>query len=159
VKRLLLPIDDQKCCQKALDYAVEQYAGVPGVEVTLVHVLPGVPALFWDDGHILQGGEAQERSRWVGSWQERHRRKIEPVLAAAAARLLAAGFGAAQVTTRVVDDADDVAQALLEEARRGGHRTILVGRCGIAEGRHFLVGSVTSRLIHHGAGVAVCIVE
>jgi nucleotide-binding universal stress UspA family protein len=159
MRRILVPIDDSECCSRALDYAARQFGGLADLEIGLVHVLPGVPALFWDDGHILAGEEERDRSRWVGGWIARQRERMAPVLRAAADRLVQLGFSAAQVSTKFLEGDGDVAATLLEEAASGGYQTILLGRCGVADGRHFLVGSVTSRLIHRGAGIAVCIVE
>ena len=53
----------------------------------------------------------------------------------------------------------DVADSLLDEAASGKYDTIVIGRCGIADGKHLIVGSIVSKLIHKAAGLAVCVVQ
>lgn len=159
MRRLLVAVDGTPASLRAVEYVARQFAGLADLEVTVLHVLPEVPALFWDDGHILGREEEAERRRWLDSWLEKHRRRMAPVLQAAAGSLAAQGFRPEQVRTKLVEDAPDVAQGILDEARAGGHQTIVIGRRGIAAGRHLLLGSVTSRIVHLAAGVAVCVVE
>jgi nucleotide-binding universal stress UspA family protein len=60
---------------------------------------------------------------------------------------------------KVVLGTGDVADSLLDLAKEGGYQTIVVGRCGIADGRHFVVGSVVSKLIHKAVDLAICVVQ
>lgn len=159
MKKVLIGIDGSTCAAKAVRYAAEQYAGVADAEFTLVHVLPDLPAVFWDDGHILSGSEDGARAAWMLSWLDGNQRRMEPVLAKAAEMLRVAGVPAERVQTKFVKDADNVAAGLIAEARGGGQGTILIGRCGPAEGKHFRVGGVASRLLHEAEGLAVCVVQ
>jgi len=73
--------------------------------------------------------------------------------------LIGTGIKAQQIQTKSISDSTDVAQSILEEARDGGYHTIIIGRRGAAEGKHTLIGSVASRIINQGSGIAVTVVE
>ena len=65
MRKILLAIDGSACSSRAVAYCGKQFAGVPDLSVALLHVLPNLPAQFWDDGHILseQEKEARETGR------------------------------------------------------------------------------------------------
>lgn len=159
MKKMLLALDDSPCAMKAVEYAGRQFSGAADLQITLVHVLPNLPAIFWDEGHILSGDEKKERKKVVDTWLSKQKQKIEPVMQSAVKALVRHGIKAESIATKFISDSTDVAKSILEEARDGGCQTIVMGRCGIAEGKHLLLGSVTSKVIHLGAKIAVCIVE
>lgn len=159
MKRMLIAIDDSPCAMKAVEYAGEQFNGVKDLQITLVHVLPNLPAVFWDEGHILSDAEKADRKKVVDRWVEAQRKKIEPLFGLAVDALGRKGMGKERIATKFISDSTDVAQSLIETAKDGGFGTIVLGRCGASPGKTALAGSVTSRIIHLGAGVAVTIVE
>jgi nucleotide-binding universal stress UspA family protein len=159
MKKMLLALDDSPCAMKAVEYAGRQFSGAADLQITLVHVLPNLPAIFWDEGHILSGDEKKDRKKVVDTWLSKQKQKIEPVMQSAVKVLARHGIKAESIATKFISDSTDVAESILEEARDGGCQTIVMGRCGIAEGKRLLLGSVTSKVIHLGAKVAICIVE
>ncbi len=159
MKKMLIAVDDSKCAMKAVEYAGQNFSGVDDLQLTLVHVLPNLPAIFWDEGHILSDDEKRERKKVLDTWLAKHRLKIEPIMRSVAERLIKSGIKAEQIKTKFISDSTDAAQSILEEAKDGGYQTIVIGRCGISQGKHLLLGSVTSKVIHQGAGVAICVVE
>ncbi len=159
MKKMLIAVDDSQCAMKGVEYAGEQFGGVNGLQATLVHVLPNLPAIFWDEGHILSDAEKGDRKKVVNKWLESQKKKIEPLFAMAADALTRKGFKKDLIRTKFISDSTDVAESLLEEAKDGGYQTIIMGRCGVSQGKGGLAGSVTSRIIHLAAGVAVTVVE
>lgn len=159
MKKMLIAIADSKGAAKAVEYVGNQFGGTSDLQITLVHVLPNLPAIFWDEGHILNDQEKNDRQKVIDNWTEKQKQKIEPVLRAAAENLTAKGIKTGQITTRFISDSTDAADSILETARDGGYHTIVVGRRGITEGRHLMLGSVTSKLINLGTGIAICVVE
>jgi nucleotide-binding universal stress UspA family protein len=156
---MLIGINDKNCSLRAVTYVMRQYPEVHDLEVTLVHVIPDLPAMYWDDGHILGAAEEEDRRRVIETWANRQREYIGPILEGAARELVKHGFAAERVATRITLGSGDVADSLLDQAREGGFTTILVGRCGLADGKHFIVGSVVSKLIHKAVGLAICVVH
>ena len=157
--KLLIGIHDKYCSMRAVEYVGKQYAGTKDLDITLVHVLPNLPAMFWDEGHILSDEEKRDRQKVVDTWVRRQKEAVEPMLKAAGNDLVRSGFSADRVGMKFISDSLDVADSLLEEAREGGYHTIVIGRCGLREGKHLLVGSVTSKIIHKATGIAVTVVE
>jgi len=159
MKKMLIAIDDSKSAMKAVEYVARQFGGAQDLTVSLVHVLPNLPSIFWDEGHILSEGEKSERSRVVDKWLADRKTKMEPVFRKAVALLSGQGIPEQQIQMKSISDSTDVAASILEEARDEGYQTIVVGRRGIVEGKHLLLGSVTNKIITQGSGVAITIVE
>ena len=158
MKKLLIAIDDSPNAFRAVEYVAEQFAGAADLEIELVHVLPNLPAIFWDEGHILSAEEKQDRKKVVDKWLADRKARMEPVFKKAIDALTGKGIIPRQITTKSLSDSTDVAASLLEEAKDGGYQTLVVGRRG-GTGKNLLIGSVTSRIISQGSGVAVTIVE
>lgn len=159
MRKLLIGVHDKNCSLRAVTWVMRQFPEVHDLEVTLVHVIPDLPAMYWDDGHILSSAEAEERRRVIETGTARQRDYIEPILQGAIYDLVRHGFPQDRVGMRVVTGTVDVADSLLDLAAEGGYTTIVVGRCGIADGKHFMVGSVVSKLIHKAVDRAVCVVQ
>ncbi|MGD0885116.1 MAG: universal stress protein [Thermodesulfovibrionales bacterium] len=159
MKKILVAIDGTPCSLKAVDYVGQQFSGVNDLEITLFYVLPYVPAAFWDDGHILTEEEKEARKKVVDKWLLNQRMRLEPIFREASEALAARGIRPEQVTIRSVSDSTDVAGSILEEVRSRDYQTLVMGRCGRLQGERFLMGSVTTKIINQGAGIAICVVE
>lgn len=159
MRKLLIGIHDKNCSMRAVTWVMRQFPEVQDLEATLVHVIPDLPAMYWDDGHILSATEEAERRKVIEAWADRQRDYIEPILRGAAHDLVRHGFAPERVHVRIGVGTGDVADSLLDIAAEGDFKTIVVGRCGIADGKQFLVGSVVSKLIHKAADLAVCVVQ
>ena len=159
MRKLLVGIHDKNCSLRAVAWVMSQYTDPAELEVRLVHVFPDLPTMYWDDGHVLTAGEDQDRKKVIDAWMARQRDYVGPILEGAANELVRHGVPRARVATKFLLGTSDVADTLLDEAAAEKFGTIVVGRCGIADGRHFLVGSVVSKLIQKAAGVAVCVVQ
>lgn len=157
MKKMLIALDDSTAAMRAVEYAGQQFGGNGDIEVGLVHVLPNLPAIFWDEGHILSEDEKKERKKVVDKWIADRKAKMEPVFRKAAEVLAKSGIKTAQVRTKSISDSTDVALSILEEAKDAGYQTIIVGRCDRSS-KH-LLGSVSGKIVNLGAGVAVTVVE
>ena len=159
MRKLLIGVHDKNCSLRAVTWVMRQFPEVRDLEATLVHVIPDLPAMYWDDGHILSATEEGERRKVIETWADRQRDYIEPILRGAVHDLLRHGCAPERVRMEIVLGTGDVADSLLDIAAERGFKTIVVGRCGIADGKHFLVGSVVSKLIHKAADLAICVVQ
>jgi nucleotide-binding universal stress UspA family protein len=54
---------------------------------------------------------------------------------------------------------DDIAKTILEEARIGGHETIVLGRTGMSGIRRIFGGGITDHLLRDARGLALWIIE
>lgn len=159
MKKILIAIDGSDCALKAVDYVGKQFSGMDDLLITLLHVLPYPPAPLWDDGHIPTKEEKKERDSAIERWLANQCSKAEGIFGKAVEVLTGNGFALHQISKKTVSDSTDVADSILEETRDKGYQTLVVGRCGHAPAKKFIMGSVTMKIISHGAGVAVCVVE
>jgi nucleotide-binding universal stress UspA family protein len=157
MKKMLIALDDSTSAVRAVEYAGQQFGTIGDLEVGLVHVLPNLPAIFWDEGHILSAEEKKERKKVVDKWITDRKAKMEPVFKRAVEILTKSGMPANRIRSKSISDSTDVAQSIIEEAKDAGYQTIIVGRCDRSS-KHIL-GSVSSRIVSLGAGAAVVIVE
>ena len=143
---------------KAVRYAAENFPGVSGLEITLLHVLP-VPAVFWDEGHMLNDEEKKERRRFFEQWKQAQRKRFEPAFNGALEVLIKSGIRREQIIIKDASDTVDAADRIIDETRSGGYQTLLIGHCKHDKTSHFLRGSVTMEIVHRGAGASVSIIE
>jgi nucleotide-binding universal stress UspA family protein len=159
MNKMLIAIDGSQCAMRAVDYAGRQFSSNRDLRITLLHVLPYPPAPFWDDGHILSEVEKAARNSVIEKWLVNQRAKLEPLFKEAVDLLIGKGIGPEQIEKKSISDSTDVAASILEEARDGGYQTLLLGRCGLSASKRFLMGSVTTKVVNNGSGIAICIVE
>jgi nucleotide-binding universal stress UspA family protein len=154
--KILIAVDDSPAAQNAVEYAGRYFGKADGIELGLVHVLPNLPAIFWDEGHILSDGEKAERKKVVEKWLVDHRNKLEPLLKKAQAVLTAAGIPASKVQTKFISDSTDAADSVLEEAKVNGYKVVIVGR---SHRSNHVLGTMAGKIAGRGAGLVVTIVD
>jgi len=159
MRKMLIGIHDKNCSLRAVAYVMKQYPDPKDLDVTFVHVFPNLPALYWDDGHLLNSKEKAERKKVIDTWMARQRDFIEPIVEGAMNELVRKGFAKERVHMKFIVGSADVADSLLDEAAEQKCDTIVIGRCGIADGKHLLAGGIVTKLIHKAAGLAICVVQ
>jgi nucleotide-binding universal stress UspA family protein len=159
MNKMLIAIDGSQCSMRAVVYAGRQFSGNRDLRITLLHVLPYPPAPFWDDGHILSDEEKAVRNKVIETWLTNQRAKLEPLFQEAVELLIGKGIGPEQIENKSISDSTDVAESILEEVIDGGYQTLVLGRCGQSASKRFLMGSVTTKIVNNGSGIAICIVE
>ncbi len=156
-RNILIAFDGSESAFKAVEYVGTQFSGLTDMVITLFYVVPNVPPQFWDDGHILTPQEKQDRQTVIDRWFENQKKVMEPHFEKASEILIDNYFfEARQVEGKMRSDVTSVADAVLEEARSGKYRTLILGRRG---GIPTLGGSLSAGVLHKGAGLAVCVVE
>ena len=124
--RFLLAYDGSDGAKRALAVVLELAS--PGDSVTVVGVAEGIP-LF---GHAASlPTPAQERAR-------------EETTAEAAAELAARG-----IPCTTVSRAGDSATAILEVAAHESSDLVVLGTRGLSAAERWLVGSVSTKVLHH----------
>ncbi len=159
MNKMLIAIDGSECSKGAVEYVGRQFSANRDLRISLLHVLPYPPAPFWDDGHILSEVEKVSRNQVIEKWLSNQRAKLDPLFKEAVEILISLGIKPEQIEKKSISDSTDVAESILEEARDGGYQTLVLGRCGLSASKRFLMGSVTTKIINHGAGLAICVVE
>lgn len=156
---VLVALDASEGAWRAVEYVAQTFGPVPAVKVTLIHILTGLPPAFWDDGHILDPRERENRQRLVASWQAEQEKQWQGLVHKARERLTAAGLAADAVSSKFKPKYYDVAEDLINEATAGGFGTIVMGRRGLGKAETLLLGSVTNKVVQNARGCAVTVVE
>jgi nucleotide-binding universal stress UspA family protein len=157
--KVLIALDSSEGAWRAVDYVAEAFGRTPGVHVTLLHVLSGLPPAFWDDGHILGDQEKESRQRLVGSWQKEQEKQWQGLVKKAHDHLTKAGIPKDGVVNKFKPKYYDVAEDILSEAAEGNFDTIVMGRRGLGMAKALLLGSITNKVVQHAKGCAITIVE
>jgi nucleotide-binding universal stress UspA family protein len=157
--KVLVALDSSEGAWRAVEYVGEAFGRTPGVQVTLLHVLAGLPPAFWDDGHILSDPEKESRQRLVASWQKEQEKLWQGLVQKAHNLLTKAGLAKDAVVNQFKPKYYDVAEDILTEAETGKFDTIVMGRRGLGLAKALLLGSVTNKVVQNAKGCAVIIVE
>jgi nucleotide-binding universal stress UspA family protein len=157
--KLLIALDSSKGAWRAVEYVAETFGKTPGVQVTLLHVLSGLPPAFWDDGHILEEKEREIRQRLVAAWQQDQEKQWLNLVHKASQHLGAAGLTCKALHHQFKPKYFDVADDILDEAREGAYDTVVLGRRGLGMAKSVLLGSVTRKVVDNAQGCAVTVVE
>ena len=147
-RHLLLAVDGSDAAEKAVIYVADFLGEMPGFKVTLLHVLAVPQEDFFDS--------EKERTTWMGEQEAIARRFLERYRLI----LTEAGVPGEKITVRIVPSGDTtVPEAVLDEHRKAGSCTIVVGRGGKSREEEFLFGSVSSRIVHRAQGCSVWVIE
>jgi nucleotide-binding universal stress UspA family protein len=157
--KLLIPLDSSEGAWHAVEYVADTFGKTPEVQVTLLHILSGLPPAFWDDGHILGDQEREARQRMVAGWQTEQEKQWQGLVKKAHDRLNRAGIPQAAVANKFKPKYYDVAEDILTEAATGGFGNIVMGRRGLGKAKALLLGSVTNKVVQNAKGCAVTVVE
>jgi nucleotide-binding universal stress UspA family protein len=156
--KVIIPLDSSPGAWGAVEYAAEAFGKTPGVQVTLLHVLSGLPPAFWDDGHILDEKEKGSRQQMVAGWQKEQEKKWQGLVKKAHERLAKAGVAKDAVVNKFQPKDYDVAEDILSAAAAGNFDTIIMGRRGLGLAKTLVLGSVTNKVVQGAKGCAVIIV-
>ena len=92
-------------------------------------------------------------------WKHKAGQRIAPQMEKAKKMLLEAGLTEKQISTKVVDGTRSAAKDILDEARRNGYGTIVLGRHGTSRVKEFFMGSVVRKVLDYCHGLAVWVVQ
>jgi nucleotide-binding universal stress UspA family protein len=157
--KLLIPLDGSEGAMRAVDYVAHTFGHTPGVEIKLVHILPGLPPSWWDDGHILNDDERQTREQVIADWEKHQEKQWQGIFARARKKLIRAGITPEAISGKFQPQFNDVAEDILDEADLEGCSTIVLGRRGLTGATRFFLGSVSQKVVNHARNLAVIIVD
>jgi nucleotide-binding universal stress UspA family protein len=156
---LLIPLDGSESAMRAVEYVAKAFGHNPDVDIMLLHILPGIPPSLWDDGHILDAEEHQQREELVHDWEDQQAKEWQVIFDQARNKLIQAGVGAEAIRSKFQPQYGDIAEDILDEAELEGRSTIVIGRRGLTGAAKFFLGSVSAKIVNHARGIAVIIVD
>jgi nucleotide-binding universal stress UspA family protein len=163
----MLVVEDSPSSRAAVEYVAEVLGHRRGFHVSLAHFLPPLPPILLEFG----GSENPEKEKQLDTqlhrdqqqWVDIERKKAEPALNWARGRLRKAGLPAASLTSQFSDPAheqESASQEILDQARRNGCRTIVVGRRSLSWFRRITAGKdLAEQLVEQGKNLTIWIVE
>jgi nucleotide-binding universal stress UspA family protein len=157
--KVVIALDGSEGAWRAVEFVAEAFGHTPGVQVTLLHILSGLPPAFWDDGHILEQQEKESRQRLIATWQKEQEKQWQSLVKKAHERLTKAGIPEDAVVNNFKPKHDDVAEDILNAAEAGNFDTIVMGRRGLGMAKALVLGSVTHKVVQNAKGRAVIIVK
>jgi len=149
--KILMPMDASDASLKAVDHLGFMIDGLPGIEVTLYHVLPRL-GLFTAEEEI-------DLSDIEDLWMEKEAEDIYAIFEQAKKMLQDAGLPGKQVKYKIKKGPTNVAREILREAQRRDFGTIVMARRGLSKTREFFMGSVSSKILASAENLAVWIVS
>jgi nucleotide-binding universal stress UspA family protein len=158
--KILIALDNSEGAWGAVEYAAQAFGKILGVQITLLHILPGLPPQFWDHGHLIEkDAEIKALQRLVDNWEAEQEKQWHSLMQKARGRLKKAGIPDDAVTARFKTKYYDVAEDILDEAETGGFHHIVLGRRGLGKARARLLGSVAHQVAQKARSGAVTIVS
>ena len=99
--KILIALDRSEAAWAAVEYVAHTFGKTPGVQVTLLHILPGLPPEFWDHGHIIASDKEKESLHRVETrWEEEQEKQWQNLMKKAQGRLEQAGIPQEAVTDK-----------------------------------------------------------
>jgi nucleotide-binding universal stress UspA family protein len=141
------------------DYASEFFVGDPALSYSFMHIVPPLPPEFWDDGHILNDVEQEQRRVRIEKWKTEWTASVERCMAQGRDILAEHGADPQKVETLVLPTREGIARDLLTEIDAHKFGIVVMGRKSFREKKPFTLGSHAAKILQNSRGVIVCLVN
>jgi nucleotide-binding universal stress UspA family protein len=145
--RLLVALDESDHAGRIISCVSACFAGLPGIQITLFHVMPAKPPGYWDDGHILGEAERAGRQELVAKWRAEHEKRTDDIFLTAKQALVGAGAPEHAIVLKRQTLVRGIALDLLAEASRGDYNILAFGRRGLSAVAEFNLGTHASKIL------------
>ena len=147
-RHVLVAVDTSENAKRAVLYVADFLGGVPGFRVTLLSIVPEPSEDYFETD--------EERKDWI----EEHSSRAEKMLRNYREVLIQSGFSEDKVVVRLeVRNCPSIADCILDDQKKLGCCTIVMGRRGISKKEEFLYGSTSNKILHSVNNCAVWVVE
>ncbi len=158
-RKVLLAVEGVQDCHALTHYAGEFFGSIPGLEFTLLHLIPPVPPAFWDDGHILSPEEKKDRKAHTEKWRSEWMKQAEKYMSEGRNFLILKGVPPENVTTTIVPTREGVASDLLKDIEDKHYEIVLMGKKSFHKKSPYLLGNRANKLLHKTRGVILCMLD
>lgn len=156
--KVLVAVDSSPDSSNATQHVAKLLANVPGVHVTLVHVVESLPAYV-----VQRGGEGGSLAEVAKEWAEHNRQHGEQLLANNKATLTSAGFSAGNVETKLLvkeglpeAHRSIAALALISEMESANYDLVVIGRSDSHSPTQ--IGGIAEKVVRAATGKTVWVV-
>jgi len=158
-KEILFALDASDAALKVVEHVAPLLD--KDVKITLFHVLPKPPVLGVEANSFLTDHSPifGENAAQFKTWMEHDSNVMKEVMQKAESILVNCGIDPQNISKKIEDSGFGVARDILEELGNGLYNTVVMGRRGLSGVGRFLMGSVSTKVIHHAKDCGVWIVE
>ena len=156
--KILIAMDETLISIKALDYVAEMISGTDA-QILLVHVMRELHLFPREHEKFCT---LEEKENLISRTEEDVKRaesRACDVFAEATNRLKQAGIAPDRVDNKILTRMASRASAIVEEARKNGCGTIVVGRRGLSDLEDLFLGSMSNKVIQIAEDLAVWLVQ
>ena len=147
-KNFLIAVDDSENSQRAIQYAGYLLGNMPGIHITLLHIIPEPDEDFFSS--------VEQKNQWL----EKYQNKMNIAMAGYIRMLVADGILRDNIEVRLpLRDCPSMAECILSERDERQYGTIILGRRGLSRQEEFLFGSISSKIVNHAHHCTVWVVE
>jgi nucleotide-binding universal stress UspA family protein len=147
---LMLAVDGSEASLRAVDHVAFMIGGNEKVKLTLFHVTPTLKDYCAIDFNETKG----EADKIIA---QAAKQCIDHFYAHAKKTLADAGFQQEQIEVKTAKRIRDIGKAIVDQARKGGYGTVIVGRRGVSNA--FFMGSVSRLVLDRVSGRAVWVIS
>lgn len=156
--QVLIAIDLSESALKTVSYAASILE--KNTRITLYHVFYRVLCEGLEDDQILAHYPLfAEQVGNLKTWLSQQRGIVEDMMTRATNLLVENGLDPQNIQIKIQERETSVAGYILEELAEGEYDTVVVGRREKRDARHFLLGSVSHKVVQHAENCAVWVVE
>ena len=156
--RALVALDGTPQCLNLIDHFVESIVRIPEVSVTMYHVIPPVPATYWDDGHILGAEERKRREEEISKWYDTITERVQKAFDEGKETLLRAGLGSNRIEFKIERMKSGPARDILETLEKGNYGILVMGRQSMAKGKPYAIGGRAFKILNAARNCMICMV-
>lgn len=147
-RHLLAAVEESDNSRRAVLYLADFFGDYRDVFITLLSIVPEPSEDYF--------ASETERKQWLADKKQ----TMEKRLTEYKDILIEGGFHDKQIAQRlVIKQCTSIADAILEEQDRLRCCVVAVGRRGLSHNAEFILGSTSSKILHHAKHCAVMVIE
>ena len=147
-RNILIAVDASENAKRAVQYVRDVIGGLPGFHVTVLSIISEPSEDYFVN--------ADERNAWV----EKENAAAKRILDEYRQMLIQAGFRDEDVTVlAVMKSCASIAECILDEQRKLGCGTVVIGRRGISKKEEFMFGSTSTKILHIAKDCSIWVIE
>jgi nucleotide-binding universal stress UspA family protein len=157
--RMLLSVDTSEEAMRTVEHVAAMVGERGPFEITLFHAIRGLNVFLQGFGDSYMLTHDQEWIDRVDKELEVAEQEVLQAFDIARQKLIGAGVSPDRVKQKVVKGVASRAGAIVDEAEKGGHDTIVVGRRGLSKIQEFFMGRVSSKVLQLARAQTVWVVS
>lgn len=145
---ILIAVDGSENAKRAVYYVAELLKDIADFRVILLNIIAEPP------GDYFINAEEKEK------WQKEQKGKGEQVLSECGGILADFGFDDKSVDKKlVIKSCQSIGECILQEQKKLGCSTVVIGRRGISKKEEFIFGSTSNKILHTPKSCSVWVVD